>query len=98
MSDPARPVEVSRLDLGSDNRPHWLAVEPGGTRIVLTGYRDLQYRVLMLQIDPANGRLSVDNAFRKDGASEAGLNFNRVNWPHGATGPARPHGAVFGPR
>jgi hypothetical protein len=98
ISDPAHPVEVARLELGADNRPHWLAVEPGGTRLVLTGYRDLQYRVLLLQVDTVSGRLSVDNSFREEGSNEAGLNFNRVKWPHGAGGPARPHGAIFGAR
>ncbi|HUO82981.1 MAG TPA: hypothetical protein VM616_09010, partial [Gammaproteobacteria bacterium] len=84
LSDPAHPVEVGRVELGSDNRPHWLAIEPGGTRLLLTGYRDLQYRVLMLRIDPASGRLSVDSAFRDEGSTEAGLSFNRGQWPHGA--------------
>ena len=97
MSDAARPMEISRLDLGADNRPHWVSLEPGGNRIVVTGYRDMQHRVLMLRIDPGTGHLSVDSAFREDGASEPGLDFNRATWPHGATGPARPHGALFGP-
>lgn len=96
MSDPIRPVEVARLELGRDNRPHWLAVEPGGTRLVLTGYRDMQYRVLMLDLDPASGKLSVDTAFREETSTEAGLSFIRAHWPRGSVGPARPHGAVFG--
>lgn len=29
--------------------------EPSGNRLLLTGYRDLLSRVLMLQIDPATG-------------------------------------------
>jgi hypothetical protein len=96
IADAARPVEVARLELGADNRPHWLAVDPSGTRLVLTGYRDLQYRLLLLQFDPTTGKLLVDDAFRDEGSSMPGLNFNRVEWLHGAAGPARPHGAVFG--
>ena len=94
ISNPTHPVQVARLELGADNRPHWLASGPEG-RLVLTGYRDLQFRVLMLQIDRATGRLSIDSAFRDRGSTQTGVNFNRVHWPHGATGPARPHGAVW---
>ena len=94
ISDPARPVEVARLELGADNRPHWLASGPEG-RLVLTGYRDLQFRVLMLQLDRTTGRLSIDSTFRDRGSTQTGVDFNRVHWPHGATGPARPHGAVW---
>ncbi|MCA1602524.1 MAG: selenium-binding family protein [Acidobacteria bacterium] len=98
ISDTSRPAEVARLELGADNRPHWLAVEPGGTRLALTGYRDLQYRVLMLQFDSITGRVFIDHAFREEGSQEAGISFDRVHWPHGAGGRARPHGTLFGAR
>jgi hypothetical protein len=31
------------------------------------------------------------------GAEFPGLNFDRAEWPHGATGKAFVHGALFGP-
>ena len=37
----------------------------------------------------------IDDRFRDAGASVAGVSFDRADWPHGATGPAVPHGAVF---
>jgi hypothetical protein len=98
ISNPAQPREVARLELGADNRPHWLSVEPGSNRMVLTGYRDLQYRVLMLQLDPATGGVTVDRAFREENSTEPGVSFERARWPHGARGPALPHGALFGTR
>lgn len=58
-------------------------------------YRDFQFRVLMLQLDRATGRLSVDSAFRDSEVTQAGINFYRVHWPHGAAGSARPHGAIW---
>jgi hypothetical protein len=94
ISNPARPVEVARLELGADYRPHWLASGPEG-RLVLTGYRDLQFRVLMLQLDRGTGGLSIDSTFRDKGSTQAGVDFDRIDWPHGAAGPAHPHGAVW---
>lgn len=98
VSDPARPVEVARLDLGADNRPHWIAVEPGGNRMLLTGYRGLQFRLLMLRLDSATGAVAVDTAFREDDSAESGINFNRPRWSQPGIGVARPHGAIFAPR
>ena len=37
VSRPEKPVVVDELAFGIDARPHWLALEPGGRRIVMTG-------------------------------------------------------------
>lgn len=87
VSEPSQPRETSRLTLGQDEVPHWIALEPGGRRIVITGYRALQSRVLIADLDGATGALSLDTTFKVD--------FARDQWPHGPSGRAIPHGAVF---
>ena len=95
VTDPGHPREVSRLELGPDQVPHWLALEPSGRRVVITGYRDLLTWVLVADLDPITGAMSLDTTFRDRGAVRPGVFFGRAVWPHGATGAATPHGAVF---
>jgi hypothetical protein len=76
--------------------PHWLSLEPEGDRIVVTSTGGATlYRVLVVRLDPASGRLSLDSTFRDPGTARPGVRFDRAVWPHGAAGPARPHGSVF---
>ncbi len=95
LSDPREPQVADELTFGDDARPHWISREPGGDRIVLTGGGSLTGRVLLLSLDPDRGRLTVLEDFRSPGATRAGVDFARERWPHGETGPAFPHGAVF---
>ncbi|HSE66174.1 MAG TPA: hypothetical protein VLB12_04255, partial [Gemmatimonadales bacterium] len=95
VSDPGHPREVGRLTLGSNEIPHWLGLEPGGDRVVITGYRDLESRVVLARLDKATGALTLDTTFKSPGAERAGLDFALVPWPHGPSGAAIPHGAVF---
>ncbi|HXG81316.1 MAG TPA: hypothetical protein VNJ05_05905 [Sphingomicrobium sp.] len=87
ISDPARPIEVSRLRLDPEryHMPHWLSADRASDRLVVTGSRGSW--VLMVRLDPATGQLAIDERFK--------VNFDRTRWPHGATGPAWVHGAVF---
>jgi hypothetical protein len=62
---------------------------------VITGYRELAPWVLLANLDRATGALEIDTTFKAPGAKRAGVYFGRERWPHGATGPAVPHGAVF---
>ena len=87
VADPGKPREVSRATLGANQIPHWLALEPYGDRIVITGFRDIESRVLLARVDRASGAVRIDTTFNAD--------FARDTWPHGATGRAIPHGAVF---
>jgi hypothetical protein len=96
VSDPSRPVEVSRLELGSRNFPHWLALDAASGRIVIADRGDGEERLFVARLDPDTGALSLDDRFRDPGSDRAGVSFERREWPHGASGPARPHGAVFG--
>ncbi len=95
ISDPAKPREVSRLVLGADDVPHWIALEPNGERMVITGYGALMHRLLLATVNPATGALTLDARFGADGATP-GFRLDGITWPHGGAAAAVPHGAVFG--
>lgn len=96
LGDPANPRLASRLVLDSAFvGPHWLALDPGAGRVVVTSGNGAW--VLMINVDPVTGALSIDESFRDPGATRPGVWFDRQDWPHGAGGRAMPHGAVFGP-
>jgi hypothetical protein len=95
VSDPARPREVGRLTLRPGEVPHWIALEPNGDRLVITGYREMESRVLLAILDRRTGAIRLDSTFRTPGAQQPGVEFGRAQWPHGVTGRAIPHGAVF---
>lgn len=95
ISDSGHPREVGRLTLQPDQVPHWIALEPSGRRLVITGYRELQAWVLLADLDRETGALELDTTFKAPGAAQPGVYFGREQWPHGTTGPAVPHGAVF---
>jgi hypothetical protein len=65
--------------------PHWLALEPGGRRLVVTGYGAMANRALLATFDSATGALALDDRFRDEGSAVPGLTLAGV-----------PHGAVFG--
>jgi hypothetical protein len=95
ISNSGRPREVARLILRPDQVPHWIALEPSGDRLVITGYREFAPWVLLADLDRVIGGVSIDTTFKAPEAQQAGVYFGRDQWPHGATGPAVPHGAVF---
>lgn len=93
ISNGEQPVEVSRLDMGEDFAPHWLAWNPASNRLVATPEKPGQ-RMYLLKLDAESGALSIDDGFRgEDG--KAGFSFAKRQWPHGWTGDGAPHGAVF---
>jgi hypothetical protein len=86
VSNPDRPVIASRLKLGEGMGPHWISLRPDGRRILISSGRgDLQSKILFATID-AKGQLALE---------PREIDFRRAAWPHGPTGPAIPHGAVF---
>lgn len=95
VSDPNRVREVSRIVLGEDDWPHWIALSPGQDRIVVTGYAGSRHRIVMVDLDPATGAMAVDRTFGDDGVERPGISMDRAEWNHGATGPGDPHGVVF---
>jgi hypothetical protein len=95
ISDPTAPREVSRVALGPDDVPHWIAISPDQRRVVVTGYKGMQHRVMIARFDPATGQLAWDTRFRESDASEPGYRMDDKTWPHGGTAKGIPHGAVF---
>ena len=93
MADGDRPVEVSRLVIGSDFAAHWTAWDPKSRRLVVTPGKPGQ-RMYVHKLDEKSGALTIDEAFRgPDG--KPGFSFAKQSWPHGWTGEGAPHGAVF---
>jgi hypothetical protein len=87
---------VSSVSFDERQRPHWLATD--GSRVVVVNEPGpaAERRMWMLKVDRATGQLTPDPDFRDAGSSRPGMAFDRATWPHGATGPAVPHGTVFG--
>ena len=94
VSDPRRPRRVQALATDTTFRPHWISREPGSDRLVLTSGA-VDHRVLLARFDTASGRMSFDSTFRDPGSAHLGVTFDRPEWPHGPSGSAMPHGAVF---
>lgn len=95
VSDPDDVQEASRLELEADDWPHWISLDPSHRRIVVTGYAGVRHRVLMVNFEPVTGRMTVDVNFTSPGSDSPGISFDRIQWPHGSTGPGDPHGAIF---
>jgi hypothetical protein len=86
VADPSHPREAGHLVLDSGALPHWIAREPDGNRLVITGFGSLATHARFATIDRATGALALD---------PRQIDFDRA-WPDGWKGPAMPHGAVFG--
>ena len=96
-SNSAKPVEVSRVVFDERFRkPHWVAADRSSDRVVVTGNN--QSWVLVVKIDMRSGKLAIDEKFKTKLPDHVGIDFDRVRWPHGETGKAFVHGALFGPR
>ena len=96
VSNPATPVEAARLVLDKRfSKPHWVAADRTGGRLVVTG-NNLSW-VLVVNINGITGKLTIDETFKERNKDHPGIDFNRTQWPHGETGPAFVHGALFGP-
>jgi hypothetical protein len=93
-SDPAKPTEVSRIIFDKQfEKAHWIAADRNGSRVVVTG--NLSSWVLIVNLDKETGKLTLEDRFRLAGTDQPGVNFDRPNWPHGSTGKAIVHGALF---
>lgn len=95
IADLAHPKEVSRISLDAAQKPHWIAAEPGGRRILLNSGEYGEHRLFLVNFDPDTGALSLDKCFRDRGSDRPGVSVDGKTWPHGFSGDAYPHGAVF---
>jgi len=96
ISDPEHPREVSRVDVGDDEQPHWIASDSTGRRIVMNSAGGGSgNRLFIIDFDPTTGALTMDGRFRDHGASRPGVRFSQRQWAPGKSYTAIPHGAVF---
>lgn len=97
ISNPARPREVARLDTAVDFNPHWAAKDPASNRLVVGAELGGEQGMLLLMIDPASGRLAIDGTIAAPNGRVGYIDLGGSDWPHGATGPAWGHAALFLP-
>lgn len=95
ISDLAHIREVSRITLDDKQKPHWIAADSEGRRIVLNSGEYGEHRLFMVNFDPTSGGLTLDSHFRDAGSDKAGVSMDGKSWPHGFKGDAYPHGTVF---
>lgn len=96
VSNPERPIEISRLTFDARFRhPHWIAADRLGARLVVTG--SMESWLLLVNIDERTGKLRVDHAFHEKAHDGPGFDFDHIRGPEGKTGAIFPHGALFGP-
>jgi len=72
------------------------AKDPKSNRLILGQEVGHENRMLMLRVDPVTGKLAWDESFRSEDNSLC-LSFARTSWPHGNTGEAFGHAALFVP-
>lgn len=97
VADPSHPVEVSRLQTETNFKPHWISMDRGSDRIVVTSTDEGESRVVIAHLDRTSGRLSWDEQFRDAGSARRGVSFDRETWPHGQAAHVMAHAALFGP-
>ncbi|MEO6120502.1 MAG: hypothetical protein ABIP12_07430 [Terriglobales bacterium] len=104
ISDPEHPREVRRLTFDDDQEPHWISLDPSGTRIVVNSAEVVpdktskvvpDRRLYIVNFDPKTGSIKLDERFRDAGSSRPGVSVSRKTWPHGFTGNTYAHGTVF---
>ncbi len=97
ISNPATPREVFRLPTPETFNPHWLARDPLSNRLVLGAEVGGEEGFYLLRFDAQAGRLSFDPALKGDGQTGY-LDLKNQAWPHGPSGPAWGHAALFLPK
>jgi hypothetical protein len=97
VTDPASPREVARLPMPFEFNAHWAARDPHSNRIVVGAETDREKGVFILLFDPATGSLAFDAAIGTPSGPPGYIDLAGQSWPHGTSGPARAHSALFLP-
>lgn len=97
VADPAAPREVSRLMLPEDFNAHWAAKDPGSNRIVVGAEMGKERGVYLLTYDPVTGTLAIDGSINAGSKLPGYIDLDHQAWPHGPSGPAWAHSALFLP-
>lgn len=97
ISDPGAPKEISRLNTPADFSPHWSAKDPLSDRIVVGAELGGEQGMFMLLLDAATGHLRFDPTIISPSGLVGFIDLEAQEWPHGPTGPAWGHAALFMP-
>jgi hypothetical protein len=62
--------------------------------VARTGW-DGDHKVCLVDISSDRRRMTLDESFTDEVTGEPCVNFNRLHWPHGPFGDAKPHSMVF---
>ena len=62
--------------------------------VARTGW-DGDHKVCLVDISPDRKQMTLDTSFRDEVTGQPCVNFNRIQWPHGPFGNAKPHSMVF---
>ncbi len=102
LSNPQQPEEVHRLETPEDFKPHWLSKDPKSNRLILGAELGGEQGFYVLRVDEATGALDFDSDFQgvKSGRffsskTSGYVSLQRRDWPHGASGDAWGHAALF---
>lgn len=97
IADTSSPKEVARLTLPPDFDAHWAVKDPGSNRIALGAEVEKEKGIYMLVFDPATGALSLDESVSSTVERPGYIDLETQAWPHGASGAAWAHAALFLP-
>ena len=97
VSDPTHPKEVSALHLDAKFFPHWISVDPGRDRVVISSSEGGDPRIVIARLDQNTGTLSRDTTFQDRGEVKPGISLDHEPWRRAGKAPIA-HAVVFGPR
>jgi hypothetical protein len=97
VSDPSNVLEAASLSIAEGFAPHWTASDPKSDRIVVGAEAGMEEAMVILRLDKATGALRFDDKLADGKGRKGFLDFAREEWPHGKTGPAWGHAALFIP-
>lgn len=98
VADPTAPREVFSLPIAAGFAPHWTAFDPRSDRLVVGAEAGMEEAMVILQMNPVTGALRFDEKLVDAKGRRGFLDFSRSSWPHGITGKAWAHAALFIPR
>lgn len=61
LTRPEHPREAGRVTLPAGDLPHWVTVQPGGTRVAMTGFGGMITKILFASLDRRTGALRLDS-------------------------------------
>jgi len=97
VANPSSPREISRLPMPLEFNAHWAASDPRSNRIVVGAETDKEKGVFILLYDAATGGLAFDTSIGTPSGPPGYIDLSSQSWPHGPSGPARAHSALFLP-